>query len=34
VTIALDTPDAASKLDALVAAHDWAALQSLLGSDA
>lgn len=34
LTVALDTPDAASTLDALAAAHDWSGLRSLLGDDA
>lgn len=31
MTLALDTPDAASTLDTLAAAHDWAGIQRLLG---
>lgn len=32
--VALDTPDAASKLDTLAAAHDWSGIQRLLGDNA
>lgn len=34
VAVALDTPDAAARLDMLAAAHDWSGLTQLLGADA
>ncbi|HEX8982955.1 MAG TPA: hypothetical protein VF792_09315 [Ktedonobacterales bacterium] len=34
LAVALDTPDAATKLDQLIASHNWAAVRDLLGDDA
>ncbi len=34
LAVALDTPDAAMKLDQLIASHNWTALRDLLGADA
>jgi hypothetical protein len=33
LTLALDTPDAAARLDVLAGAHDWGKLQQMLGAD-